>query len=144
VWAANTGTQNDRKFYEILLERLPTDTKFFLCCDKSAVNEARCFGILGFCYQFKSWAGVKDCLVKTSSDEREGLVVERFYVCKQGEFVGEWIAHFYLFCDVVLTLSDKFGVPFREKDLQSDLVDRKLRRVGVLPTGGDMWIVDGT
>lgn len=142
VCVGNGSLHDDRMFYDNLQESLPMDTKVFICCDRRVVNEVRYFALLGFSYQFKSWAGMKEGLVEMFSDGEEDMVIERFYVCKQGEFVDEWIDQFYLFGDVVLTRSDKLGVPFRGKDLRPELVDEKLRSVGVLPTAGDMWMLE--
>lgn len=138
-WVSNALLQDHRKVYETLHEGLPVDTKSFFCCHKSAVNKVRCFALLGFPYRFESWVGVKERLLKIFSDAGEGMVLEGFYVCKQGEIVEEWIGHFHLFCDVALTGSEQFGEPFRWKDLTWDLVDEKLSTCGVFPTAGDMW-----
>jgi hypothetical protein len=122
------------EFYKVLKAAMPLDTNIYGYKDGD-----RCCAILGFPYSFASYMGLKDhlCLSYDDDSHLDSSDVE-FYVLEEGNGVGEWIEWMHIYCKAYPTYSDCrfiFGKEFVEEDL-------KVNDVGVLPTAGDMWIIE--
>lgn len=133
IWI-DSCIKDPSEFYEVLKAAMPSDTKIY-----GYKDGGRCCAILGFPYSFASYVGLKDhiCLSYDDDSHSDSSDVE-FCVLEEGNSVGEWIEWMHLYCKAYPRRSGRrfiFGKEFVEEDLKVVLKD-------VLPTAGEMWIVN--